>query len=456
MAKNLKISIIGAGSAVFSMRFVGDLCKIESLSGSLVSLMDINENRVNAVYALAVRYTKELGGNLRFEKTTNLEESIENADFVVNSALIGGHEQQEAIREVGEKHGYYRGIDSQEFNMVSDYYTFSNYNQLKFFLDLAHKIEELAPNAWLIQTANPVFEGVTLISRNSKIKVAGFCHGHNEFDDIVKALNMDKEKVDWEVAGFNHNIWLTRFEYEGKNAYPLIDEWIEKYGSNDKPKSPFNLQMSAAAIDMYRFYGKMPIGDTVRNGSWKYNYNLETKKKWFGQEWGGPDSEIGWEWYNNDLKKRVEKVFSLAKDSSISLLSEFPKNELSGEQHILFIDAIANNVKYDLVLNVPNKGKIVKEIPEDVVVEVPVTVDGEGIHPKFLEYKIDDHIMNMYLLPRRMRMEWAIEAFLTGDRDILEEILIRDIRTKSSKQAKEVIDEILDLPFNKKMKLHYS
>lgn len=456
MGKSIKISIIGAGSAVFSVKLIGDLCRIDRLSESLVSLMDIDQERLDAVHSLAVRYARELGGGLKFEKTTKLEDSIRDADFVVNAALIGGHEQQEVIRDIGEKHGYYRGIDTQEFNMVSDYYTFSNYNQLRFFLDLAHKMEVLAPNAWLIQTANPVFEGTTLISRYSKIKVAGFCHGHNEFNDILDALKIDKQKVKWEVAGFNHNIWLTLFEYEGKDAYSLLDEWIEKNGPNQDPENPFKLQLSAGAIDMYKFYGKMPIGDTVRNGSWRYHYNLEVKKKWFGERWGGPDSELGWKWYNEDLKKRMERVFSLVKDPSIPLVSEFPKEELSGEQHILFIDAISNNVKYDLVLNIPNKNEIIKGIPEDVVVEVPVTVDGDGISPKFLDYEIDSHIMNMYLIPRMMRMEWALEAFTTGNREILEEVLVRDIRTKSLKQARKVIDEILDLPFNREMKVHYT
>ncbi len=455
MEKNIKIGIIGAGSAVFSMKFVGDLCRIKRLHGSTVSLMDIDEVRLNAVYSLAKRYAKELRGDLRFEKTTDIRESIKDADFVVNAALIGGHEQQEIVREIGEKHGYYRGIDTQEFNMVSDYYTFTNYNQLKFFLDVAHLIEELAPNAWLIQTANPVFEGTTLISRYTKVKVAGFCHGHNEFNEIVKALELDKDRIDWDVAGFNHNIWLTRFEYDGKDAYPLLDEWIKKYGWKEEQRNPFDLQLSRGAIDMYRFYGKMPIGDTVRNGSWRYHYNLDVKKKWFGK-WGGPDSEEGWKWYNEELKRRVNKVLSMANDPSVSLVSEFPPDELSGEQHILFIDAITNNVEYRLVLNIPNKGEIIKGIPENVVVEVPVIVDEKGIKPDFTGYEFDSRIFNMYILPRMMRMEWAIEAFITGNRNILEEVLIRDIRTRSVKQAKEVIDEILALPFNKEMKAHYS
>lgn len=164
----VKISIIGAGSAVFSMRLVNDLCKTKGLTGSLVSLMDIDQTRLDGVHDLATRYVKELGADLRFEKTTELEESLRDADFVINTAMVGGHNYLERARQVGEKHGYYRGIDTQEFNMVSDYYTLSNFNQLKFFVDVARKMEVFCPNAWLLQTANPVFEGTNLIKRCSK------------------------------------------------------------------------------------------------------------------------------------------------------------------------------------------------------------------------------------------------------------------------------------------------
>ncbi|MGC8638141.1 MAG: alpha-glucosidase AglA, partial [Athalassotoga sp.] len=89
------------------------------------------------------------------------------------------------------------------------------------------------------------------------------------------------------------------------------------------------------------------------------------------------------------------------------------------------------------------------------VVEVPVRVDKKGIHPEKIEPDLTDRIKKMYLTPRIMRMEMALEAFITGDRRVLEEILIRDPRTKSEKQAKDVLDEIMNLPFNSEMKKHY-
>jgi alpha-galactosidase len=55
-----------------------------------------------------------------------------------------------------------------------------------------------------------------------------------------------------------------------------------------------------------------------------------------------------------------------------------------------------------------------------------------------------------------MRMEWALEAFLEGGRDLLFEWLIIDPRTKSNEQAEAAIDAILSMPENEEMRKHFS
>jgi alpha-galactosidase len=111
----VKISIIGAGSAVFSLRLVSDLCKTRGLHGSEVTLMDIDENRLKAVQLLATKFASEMKTELTFKSTTDLQEAIKGSDFVINTALVGGHAFLDRMRAIGEKHGYFRGIDSQEF-----------------------------------------------------------------------------------------------------------------------------------------------------------------------------------------------------------------------------------------------------------------------------------------------------------------------------------------------------
>ncbi|MEM2744869.1 MAG: alpha-glucosidase/alpha-galactosidase, partial [Nitrososphaerota archaeon] len=161
----MKIAIIGAGSLAWSSTIIHDLCMTPELYGSTISLMDINEERLNTIYDFARRYAFERKANLKFEKTLDRKEAIKDADFVINMAMAGGHQYYEKMREISEKYGYYRGINSTEWNMVSDYHTIWGYYQFKLAMDIARDIEELSPNAWLLQLANPVFELTTLISR---------------------------------------------------------------------------------------------------------------------------------------------------------------------------------------------------------------------------------------------------------------------------------------------------
>lgn len=460
---SVRISIIGAGSAVFSLRLISDLCKTKSLAGSTVSLMDVDSDRLESAYILAKKYASDVGADIEFETTTDTTESIEGADFVINTALVGGHAFLEKMRHIGEKHGYYRGIDSQEFNMVSDYYTLTNWNQLAYFLEIAKIMEEKAPDAWLLLAANPVFEGTTLIKRNSKIKMVGFCHGHYGFVEVAEKLGLDPSLVDWQMAGVNHGIWLNRFKYNGNDAYPVLDEWLKKQ-EEFRPEHPFNDQMSPAAEDMYRFYKLLPIGDTVRNSSWKYHHNPSAKRKWYGKPWGGADSAAGWKWYEKNLetittamkeftraiKENPELDINESIVEGMKLLPDMIQQEvvtlynpdkLSGEQHVPFIDAIANNNSGRFMVNILNNG-IIKGIEDNIAIEVPAIIDSKGIHPEKIDPELPEKVINWYLKPRIMRMEWALEAFIKRDPNLILEILMRDPRTKSYEQAKAVVNEI--------------
>jgi alpha-galactosidase len=452
----VKISLIGAGSAAFSMNLVKDLCLTRDLAGSEIALMDLDQTRLDAVYSMAKSYSAAMGANLRIVKTLDRRNALSDADFVIDTVLVGGHEQQEVVRSIGETHGYYRGVESVEFNMIQDYSTtVQGYYQLKFFLDLAKEMEELCPNALLIDIANPECEAGTLLARKTKIKAVSYCHGYLGWLDVVRTLELASEHVDFQVAGFNHNIFLTRFRSNDKDANPILEDWIkiksESYWGNHKQLDEFDIDMSRAAVDMYKLYGLFPIGDTVRSGSWKYHYDLKTKQYWYG-EFGGPDSEIGWARYLKKVEDRTRQIFTLAGRSGPDLLSAFPPVK-SREQVAGLIDSIVNNRGGRFVLGVRNDGAI-PGLPDDVAVEIPVRADEKGLHAEKIE-PIPDRLTKMVLLPRLVRLEMALEAFVRKDKSMLLEILYRDRRTKSDQQARDVLDEILAQPFNEEMRHVY-
>jgi hypothetical protein len=103
MPRSVKISIIGAGSGVFSLGLVKDLCLTDNLRESEVCFMDLNPERLDIVHGLAVRYAEELGSRLRFQKTQDREVALQDANFVINTASAKTHQAQRRERELNRR-----------------------------------------------------------------------------------------------------------------------------------------------------------------------------------------------------------------------------------------------------------------------------------------------------------------------------------------------------------------
>jgi len=437
----VRVAIIGAGSAEFSMSLVRDLCLRESLKGSTICFMDVDASRLDAIYGLATRYALETRAELRFMKTMERKEALRDADFVINTALIGGHSNEEEERRIGEECGYYRGMN---FGVYM--------HQLGLMLGVARDVEDTCRDAWLIQASNPVFDGCTLITRETRTKTIGLCHGHYGAHHVARVIGVDPEEVSFQAPGVNHCIWMTHFLHRGKDAYPLIDDWVAKRSEEywrlwDGDAT--DVQMSPAAVSLYKMFGLFPIGDTPRfAGAWWHHTDLETKKRWFNK-YGGFDSEIGWGHYLGGLEQRMDEIYKLHSDPSALVSDEFPP-VASGEQHVPIIDALVNDNRGCFQVNVPNGGAL-GGFGDDVVVEVPGVVSARGVqavHVGNLPRHLTLHILRTLVMP----MEQGLEAFLTRDKRALLDRILLDHRTRSYEQAKWLVDAILALPFNEDLR----
>jgi len=371
VAQSVKLGVIGAGSAQFSIGLVRDVCLTDNLAGSTVCLMDINEERLGMVHSLAVRYAEELGFDLRFEQTLHREEALKDADFVINTASAGAH-----------------GGGG-----------FGSIHNMRLMLAVAQDMERWCPDAWLVQSGNPVFEGCTLMARETSIKVVGLCHGHHGIRELTRALGLQNEYVGWQAPGFNHVIYLTHFTYRGEDAYPILDRWIEEeaeeYWRTYQPEFHGN-QMSSAAIQQYKMIGYMPIGDTPRAGGWWYHKDLPTKQRWYGPL-GGFDSEEGWARYIARLEEMRARTFQATRDPDALVTHAFPP-EKSDEQIVPIIDALTNDISGFFQVNIPNDG-LISGIPHDVAVEVPASVSKRGIQGLQIG-RLPDSIMQQIMWPR--------------------------------------------------------
>jgi alpha-galactosidase len=447
MPTAIKISVIGAGSAEFSMGLVRDLCLTDSLAGSCVSFWDVDAGRLDMIDNLARRFAGEVGSTVTFEKATSQADTLENADFVINTALAGGHGLEESERSLLEKNGYYRGVRLLD-----------SFHQFDLMLSVARDMEKICPNAWLLQVSNPVFEGTTLITRATGIKAIGLCHGHYGYREVASVIGLDPNQVTFEAVGFNHCIWMTSFRYQGIDAYPLLDRWIaeesEKYWKKHVPQF-YEAQMSPAAIQLYNFYGLMPIGDTARAQwpeVWWLNTDFETKKRWYGSL-GGFDSTQGWAVYLENLKENIRTIQQAAGDAKLAVTSIF-KPEKSDEQIVPIMDALVNDRQGYFQVNVPNHGAL-PGIPANMVVEVPALVDGKGVRPLCVD-TLPEKIMLGVLWPRWIWAERALAAYRTGDRGYLMQMLLADHRTLGWEHTEQALEQFMGMPGNEALAVHFN
>jgi len=446
---DVKISIIGAGSAVFSMSLIRDLCLTPGLSGSTVSLMDVNKERLDAVYAICTRYAEETGSRLRIEKTLSRQESLRDADFVVNTALTASYTRLREGWSIARKLGYRFG---GSLHIMHDEAFWINFYQFRFFDLLMENILETCPDAWYIQLANPVLAGVTYLGRKYRnVKTIGLCHGFSGVYNIIKTLGLESGKVSFEIPGVNHFIWLTRFTYSGENAFPLLDNWVSRDSEKYWKEINSSSDLGPKAVDLYKRFSVFPIGDTCTpgGGSWPWWYHIdeETEKRW------REDPEAWWEGFFSYGQRTVEEMMRLSKDDSRGVTDVFPP-EKSGEIIVPIIESIACDIPRVFQVNIINSEGFVSGVPTDFEVEVPAKVSRKGVQG----IRVDGLPKNLvaYILRDRVApVEVELEAYESGSLERLIELVKMDPWTRSEEQANHLLNEIFSLPYHEEMRLHY-
>ena len=444
-----KVAIIGAGSGVFSLAMVKDICLTPSLRGSTVSFMDINEERLENVYELCVRYARQLGAELRLERTTDRRQALAGADFVINTALRETHEHWREGWAIAKRHGYGFG---GSFHVVHDEAFWINFYQLRLMESILLDIQEICPQAWYVVVANPVMAGITYLTRKyPNAKIVGLCHGYRQIYAIAAKLGIDSSQMTFEIPGVNHFVWMVDFRYRGENAFPLIDRWIAEHAEEHWRTCHISDDLGPKVIDLYQRFGVFPIGDTATTGggAWGYWYHTdsEVQRRWKED----PD-----DWFVRYFEAAADVYAAFEKARQVSdakLLEMFPP-QLSGETIIPLVESLATDLPRVLIVDVPNTGSYVPGIPTDFAVEIPALVGGrgiQGVQTRELPRPLIAHALRDRVAP----VETELYAFENGDYEALLQLVFMDPWTKSEEQARSLLSEILELPYHEEMREHY-
>jgi len=314
-------------------------------------------------------------------------------------------------------------------------------------LEIAHTMERLCPDAWMINYTNPEAKLVDAIGRLTKIKAVGLCHGIGEGQELIsKLLCMPAEDLDISVCGLNHFGWFQKIQNKktGEDLYPLLKErernanWLASWDGFALPRM------------LMRTYGLLAypvtnhVGEYIR---WADGFIASPNVQFFHD----PVSEDPW------TTKKIPSLvyfvddnhdtpFSMKEQSEAEMMAErfrvSKKIEPSCEYGIPIIAAMTFGAEVDLLtVNMLNNGKI-PGLPDDMAVELPAVADANGIHTKQMD-PLPDAVTEM------IRVQGVIhklitETYLEQSRNKLLQAILLDPTCSSYNSSVAMINDMCE------------
>lgn len=382
--------MVGAGSCSFCPVTLSDILLSERINSLPleVCLMDIDQHALDVSYEFAQKAVECSGRTLKLWATTDLDAALLDADFVVAAIEVERYHYWSMDFHIPRRYGF-RQVYGENGGPGGMFHTLRN---LEPTLHIAYRMEELCPDAWLINYTNPEAKLVEAVLKLTKIHAVGVCHGFDMgVDQVAKILECDPKDLDITGYGLNHFGWLTKIKDKntGEDLYPKFKE------KEAKCHWLANWDEVALSRIMMRTYGLYPYPGTNHIGeyiAWSDDFLASTKIQYFFD----PVKDKPWE-----TRKPPRFVYDFCSNPTGIPFSEVDKDKdeeyrerfvigengltRSSEYGIPIIEAIAFDLhSYIPSLNQLNKGQI-PGIMENMCVEGPCIVDGEGIHPVQVE-----------------------------------------------------------------------
>jgi alpha-galactosidase len=414
-----RITIIGAGSTSFTPGLITDLIQTDDLAGSTLTLHDIDAEKLDVMTRLGRRMAKEWGAQVTIGSSLNREEALEGADFVIMVIQVGGIEAWRRDVDIPLEYGICQSVG----DTVGPGGLSRALRTIPVVAQIALEMEELCPDAWLINYSNPMSAVCSAVHRATDIKVVGLCHGLAGTTGMLAGF-LGEPVEDFEVwaAGINHLTWILDWRLRGEPAYPILHERLAQADSIPFPVSKM----------LYDRFGAFPSpGD--RHVAEFYPSFLN-KENDFGAKWGLGKMPLE----QMTLDKDANWESLVARANGTEPLGE-PKR--SGEEALAIISAMVNHKDEVHVVNLPNRG-FIEDLPEDALVEVHGLVGSYGIRG-----------LQMGRLPAGVlpmtqfwiaQQQLTVDAALLADRDLALAAMANEPSVPSMDVAEKVLDDLME------------
>lgn len=418
----IKVAMIGAGSVVFSKNLTGDILSYPEFKNATISYMDIDKSRLEVGAALCKKVGKAVGANPKIIATLNRRQALEGADFVINMVQIGGFDSTLVDFEIPRKYGLNFTI-ADTTGPGGLFRALRTYPMIK---GLCRDMEEICPDALLLNYSNPMSMNMQTIYRTSSIKGVGLCHSvQGTFGQLMGYIGEKPEECEFLCAGINHMAYYLRMHKDGQDLYPRL--W--KALATD-PKVYSSNKVRFELMKMLGYF----VTESSEHSA-EYCPYFIAKGKRIIDTYGVPVDE-----YLRRCDGNVDEFERMQKFSRSQLPMQVTRSHEYGSTIIHSMVTGQPSVVYG---NLPNNGAI-SNLPATAIVETPTLVDRGGCQLTRIG-ELPPGIV-AYVMPHIQQHELFIRAAMEGRRDYVYQAAMFDPHTASVltlDQIKAMCDELI-------------
>lgn len=213
----MKIAIIGGASAFTPGIIEGLFAEQKVLAGAELCLMDIDEENLKIVALLARRMVEARHAPYTITHTTDRTLALSGAKFVLCQVRVGGLPARAIDEQIPLKHG----CIGQETTGPGGF-SFA-WRSIPFMLDLVRDMEQLCPEAYLINYSNPTGQVARALLESGFCRVVAICDEPSGVQHVLSRLLLSQYKcLEIDNVGVNHCGWITALRKEGKDILPAL------------------------------------------------------------------------------------------------------------------------------------------------------------------------------------------------------------------------------------------
>jgi alpha-galactosidase len=453
----ITIAFIGAGSTVFSRNVIADILWHDALRDADVRLVDIDRDRLETAHGMARILARQLGAPARITATTDRRRALDGADVVISAIGVGGYAATKADLDIPARFGVPQTVG----DTLGPGGIFRAVRGVPELLKIAADMAALCPEALLLNYSNPMAMHCLALERATRIRHVGLCHGvvntvhtmrmitammeeprsvlERHFQRPYGHPERNREWVEWmrrgddpelsyTCAGINHMAFFLRFESAGRDLYPLLRQAMD---------IPQLWRFDPVRFDLFRRVGLF-MTETSGHMSEYLPYFLKQEaeiKRLFLRVAGYLETCRGQEAAYRQLRREVKA------GKPVIPLPYAPSHEYASR----IINGLVTGKPYVFNGNVHNRGgALISNLPGDCCVEVPCTVDRQGIRPSAVG---DLPPVCAALIRTNVNVQdLAVRGILEGNRLYIRQALMLDPLT-SSILSLDRIDKLADALF---------